>query len=494
LHIVRSIKSTGKGACILPHGVLFRGNAEAEIRRNLIQRGYIQGIIGLPANLFYGTGIPACIVVIDKEHAANRQGIFMVDASAGYMKDGNKNRLRDMDIHRIVDVFTKQLEIAKFSRMVPLAEIDRNDFNLNIPRYIDSQQVEDIQDIAGHLQGGIPIDDVAALGKYWTVCPQLKASLFTADRSNYLKLAVPKAEIKTAIFAHPEFVAFSTGMAGLFETWRSHSAEMLKGLEIGCQPKVLIGKLAEDLLMHYVGKDLIDRYDIYQHLLDYWAEVMQDDAYLIAADGWKAQTERTIETNKNGKQVDKGWFCDLVPKALIVARYFAPEQGSIESQQADLEAITAQMEELEEEHGGEEGAFAELEKVNKANVAARIKEINGDADAQAETRILKEWLVLNDRQAALKKEIKDAELRLDQLAYDQYPKLTEAEIKVLVVDDKWLARIGAAVAGEIDRVSQGLTQRVKVLAERYEVPLPELVSNVAELEARVAGHLVKMGF
>jgi type I restriction enzyme M protein len=494
LHIVRSIKSTGKGACILPHGVLFRGNAEAEIRRNLIRRGYIQGIIGLPANLFYGTGIPACIVVIDKEHAANRQGIFMVDASAGYMKDGNKNRLRDMDIHRIVDVFTKQLEITKFSRMVPLAEIDRNDFNLNIPRYIDSQQVEDIQDIAGHLQGGIPIDDVESLAKYWAVCPQLKASLFTADRSAYLKLAVPKDGIKTAIFAHPEFVAFSTSMAALFETWRSRSAAMLNGLDVGCQPKVLIGKLAEDLLADYVGKDLIDRYDIYQHLLDYWAEVMQDDAYLIAADGWKAQTERTIETNKNGKQVDKGWFCDLVPKELIVARYFAPEQGSIESQQADLESITAQMEELEEEHGGEEGAFAELEKVNKANVAARIKEIKGDADAQAETRILKEWLQLNDRQTALKKEIRDAELLLDRLAYDKYPTLTEAEIKVLVVDDKWLARIGAAVAGEIDRVSQGLTQRVKVLAERYEVPLPELVSNMAELEARVAGHLAKMGF
>jgi type I restriction enzyme M protein len=494
LHIVRSIKTTGKGACILPHGVLFRGNAEAEIRRNLIRRGYIQGIIGLPANLFYGTGIPACIVVIDKENAANRQGIFMVDASSGYMKDGNKNRLRDMDIHRIVDVFTKQLPIDRYSRLVPLEEIERNEFNLNIPRYIDSQQVEDIQDIAGHLQGGIPIADVEALAKYWEVCPQLKAALFQPDRAEYSQLAVPKDCIKTAIFTHPEFVAFSTGMAALFATWQSRSAAMLKGLAVGCQPKVLIGKLAEDLLADYVGKDLIDRYDIYQHLLDYWAEVMQDDAYLIAADGWKAQTERTIETNKNGKQVDKGWFCDLVPKELIVARYFAIEQGSIESQQADLESITAQMEELEEEHGGDEGAFSELEKVNKANIAARIKEIKDDAEAKEETQILREWLQLTDRQAVLKKEIKEAELLLDRLVYDKYPTLTEAEIKVLVVDDKWLARIGAAVAGEIDRVSQGLTQRVKVLAERYEVPLPELVSQVAELEARVAGHLAKMGF
>jgi type I restriction enzyme M protein len=494
LHIVRSLKSTGKGACILPHGVLFRGNAEAEIRRNLIRRGYIQGIIGLPANLFYGTGIPACIIVIDKEHAANREGIFMVDASAGYIKDGNKNRLRDMDIHRIVDIFTKQLEIAKFSRMVPLAEIEKNDFNLNIPRYIDSQQVEDIQDIAGHLRGGMPIADVAALGKYWAVCPQLKAALFQPDRSEYLKLAVPKDGIKTAIFQHPEFVAFSTGMAALFEDWRSRSALMLKGLGIGCQPKVLINKLAGDLLEHYVGKDLIDRYDIYQHLLDYWAEVMQDDVYLIATDGWKAETYRVIESNKKGKEIDKGWLCDLLPKELMVARYFATEQTEIESQQADLEAVTAQMEELEEEHGGDEGAFSELEKVNKANITARLKEIKGDAEAKEEEQILREWLGLSDRQTALKKAIKDAEVQIDRLVYDRYPTLTEDEIKVLVVDDKWLARIGAAVAGEIDRVSQGLTQRVKVLAERYEVPLPELVSQVAELEARVAGHLAKMGF
>jgi type I restriction enzyme M protein len=506
LHIIRSLKSTGKGACILPHGVLFRGNAEAEIRRNLIRRGYIQGIIGLPANLFYGTGIPACIVVIDKENAASRQGIFMVDASAGYMKDGNKNRLRDMDIHRIVDVFTKQLEIAKFSRMVPLAEIERNEFNLNIPRYIDSQQVEDIQDIAGHLQGGIPVADVEALAKYWAVCPQLKTSLFgkcslrlrsgntLAPIEGYVHLAVPKDGIKTTIFEHPEYVAFSMGMAALFETWRSRSALMLKGLDIGCQPKILIGKLAEDLLEHYVGKDLIDRYDIYQHLLDYWAEVMQDDVYLIAADGWKAETYRVIEANKKGKEIDKGWACDLVPKDLMVARYFAAEQTEIESQQADLEAVAAQIEELEEEHGSDEGAFSELDKVNKANITARIKEIKGDIEAKEEDRVLKEWLKLNDRQTALKKEIKDAQVQIDRLVYDRYPTLTEDEIKVLVVDDKWLARIGAAVAGEIDRVSQGLTQRVKVLAQRYEVPLPELVSQVAELEARVAGHLAKMGF
>jgi type I restriction enzyme M protein len=502
LHIVRSLKSTGKGACILPHGVLFRGNAEAEIRKNLIRRGYIKGIIGLPANLFYGTGIPACIVVIDKENADQRAGIFMIDASAGFMKDGNKNRLRDRDIHKIVDVFTHQAEIAGYSRMVGVEEIERNEFNLNIPRYIDGQQAEDIQDIAGHLQGGIPVADVDALGRYWAVCPGLKKALFQPNRSGYVDLAVGQEAIKATILAHPEFVAFSKDMATLFEDWRSRSELLLKKLAAGCHPKEVIGKLSEDLLEHYVEKDLVDsplgtlcdRYDVYQHLMDYWAEVMQDDCYLIAAEGWKAETYRVLEVNKKGKEVDKGWACDLVPKDLIVARYFAKEQAAIVTQQAELEAAIAQMTELEEEHGGEEGAFGELEKVNGAAVKARLKEIKGDRAAKAEEKVLKDWLQLSDRAAVLKKEIKDAEEALDRLAYEQYPKLGEAEIKGLVVDDKWLARVGAEIAGEMERVSQGLSQRVRVLALRYAIALPEVTARVAELEEKVAGHLAKMGF
>jgi type I restriction enzyme M protein len=494
LHIVRSLKSTGKGACILPHGVLFRGNAEAEIRRNLIKRGYIKGIIGLPANLFYGTGIPACIVVIDKENADQRDGIFMIDASAGFMKDGNKNRLRDRDIHKIVDVFTNQVEMAGYSRLVRLEEIERNEFNLNIPRYIDGQQAEDIQDIAGHLQGGIPVADVEALGRYWAVCPGLKKALFQPNRSGYVDLAVGQEAIKATILAHPEFVAFSQDMATLFEDWRSRSELLLKKLAAGCHPKEVIGKLSEDLLGHYVGKDLVDRYDVYQHLMDYWAEVMQDDCYLIAAEGWKAETYRVLEVNKKGKEVDKGWACDLVPKDLMVARYFAQEQAAIVTQQAELEAAIAQMTELEEEHGGEEGAFGELEKVNGATVKARLKEIKGDRAAKAEETVLKDWLQLSDRAAVLKKEIKDAEEALDRLAYERYPKLGEAEIKGLVVDDKWLARVEAEIAGEMERVSQGLAQRVRVLAVRYAIALPEVTARVAELEERVAEHLAKMGF
>ena len=187
LHIIHSLKTTGKGACILPHGVLFRGNAEGVIRTNIIRRGYIKAIIGLPTNLFYGTGIPACIIVLDKENANNRKEIFMIDASKGYKKDGDKNRLREQDIHRIVDVFEKMVDIPRYSRMVSVEEIEKNDFNLNIPRYIDSQEPEDRQDIDAHLHGGIPMDDIDDLSDYWEVFPSLRHSPRTrSDSSSWM--------------------------------------------------------------------------------------------------------------------------------------------------------------------------------------------------------------------------------------------------------------------------------------------------------------------
>jgi type I restriction enzyme M protein len=494
LHIVRSLKSTGKGACILPHGVLFRGNAEAEIRKNLVKKGYIKGIIGLPANLFYGTGIPACIVVIDKEHAHTRKGIFLVDASGGFMKDGPKNRLRAQDIHRIVDVFTRQTDVPRFARMVGFDAIEKNDYNLNLPRYIDSQTPEDVQDIAGHLRGGIPVTDVDGLQRYWDVCPELRKALFRPNRAGYVDLAIEKSAIKTAIYGHPEFATFIAGMNDHFDQWRRARMKSLKALKAGSHPKEVIAELAEGLLKHYHDKPLIDAYDIYQHLLDYWAETMQDDCYLIAADGWNAETYRVLAKNAKGKEVDKGWACDLVPKVVIVARYFAKEQAAIDEVAAKLEAATAKLAELEEEHGGEDSAFSELEKVNKGNVSARLKEIEGDQEAKDEAAVLKDWLKDKAEEDRFKMELADAEDKLDDAAYAKYPTLSDGAVKTLVVEDKWLAALDALIHGEMDRVSQQLTARVKELVERYEIPLPTLTDHVAVLEAKVNGHLERMGF
>ncbi len=497
LHILHSLKSTGKGACILPHGVLFRGNAEADIRRGLVRRGFIRGVIGLPANLFYGTGIPACIVVVDKEHAAARKGIFMVDASAGYAKDGPKNRLRAMDIHKIVDTFTRGEDVPGYARLVTFGELEQNDYNLNLPRYIGAGRAEDRQDIGGHLRGGVPRADVEDLGAYWQVCPDLKPTLFRDLRPGYLELTVPKDDVRREVYEHPEFRAFREQAETLFGTWRARRSEALKTLGAGCQPKAVVTELGEELLAHYAALPLVNPYDVYQHLMSFWAETMQDDLYLISADGWRAETYRVVERDKSGREKDKGWACDLAPKAYVVARYFAAEREAVTALGADLETTDAELAALEEEHGGDEGLYADLEKVNRANVAARLRELKGlfaQEDAQAEREALAAWLTLADRQAELKKRLKAAEAALDKKAFAKYPELTEDDVKILVVDDKWLGSLAVAVGGETERVSQRLTGWVRELAERYDAPLPALSVWAHDLEAKVGAHLQKMGY
>ena len=595
LHIVRSLKSTGKGACILPHGVLFRGNAEAEIRQKLIAKGYIRAIIGLPTNLFYGTGIPACIVLIDKEDAHARKGIFMIDASQDFVKEGPKNRLRAQDIHRIVDTFRKADDISGYARMVLLEEIENNEFNLNLPRYINSQKEEDGQDIEGHLRGGIPEADIKALQCYWAVYPTLRQALFDECRPFYYDLRVDKAELRSTIFEHPEFVAFQKEMRDLFDQWRFRSVDYLKNLEGGCNPKEVIFDLSENLLDHYSDKPLVDKYNIYQHLMNYWSETMQDDCYMIAADGWKAETYRIIEKAKNGKEKDKGWTCDLIPKELVVARFFADEQAEINRLTAELDTVEAEKTGLKEEHGAEEGSLADVSNKTETEAAldeartwiweqeypetyrearalerqiadteervaeletadilqacrgarsitqSKVKDALKTTDSMSDLTILNKYLEtvklirpakntlkelrekaftqieaamdsdpdnevyadlsvitqyrnLIKEESGLKARLKQSETDLDLAAYKKYSELTVEELKELVVEDKWMTTVGGLIEGEMGRISDSLSERVQMLAERYETPLPDISVHVANLESRVDQHLKRMGF
>ncbi|HBA88585.1 MAG TPA: type I restriction-modification system subunit M [Geobacter sp.] len=480
LHIINSLKSTGKGAVILPHGVLFRGGAEGTIRRNIIRKGYIKGIIGLPANLFYGTGIPACIIVVDKEHAAARTGIFMIDASKGFVKDGNKNRLRHQDIHKIVDVFNRHMEVDKFARMVSVAEIESNDFNLNIPRYIDATEPEDLQDIEAHLKGGIPDRDVTDLSPYWQVCPSLREQLFApAGRSGYSNLRVETGSIKTTIFDNPEFIAFTQSVSVHFDRWRATTTPALKGITVGCHPKELIEQISEELLTVFTDVALLNRYDVYQHLMSYWSDIMQDDMYLIASDGWLGTP-------------------DLVPSPLIVSRYFSTEQQQIETLETERDAIGQQIEELEEENSGEDGLLEDA-KTDKGRLTAksikdRLKVIKHDQESAEERKLLTEYLGLIEAETAANKKVKDAVKTLDAKVATKYATLTEDEVKRLVVDDKWLATLAADVHTELDRVSQSLTSRIRQLAERYSTTLPQLTLEVETLSSKVEEHLTRMGF
>jgi type I restriction enzyme M protein len=518
LHIIRSMKSTGKGACILPHGVLFRGNAEGAIRQQLVRSGYLKAIIGLPANLFYGTGIPACIVVLDKENATARKGVFMIDASKGFKKDGPKNRLREQDLHKIVDTLTRQDESdPRYARMVPVAEIadPKNYYNLNLPRYIDSTEPEDLQDIDGHLRGGIPDRDIDAFGAYWKIMPGLRTSMFEKfNRPGYSALKLPIAEVKPAIFGHPEFTAFTTTARKLFTKWQTASVPQLKGFAQNGYPKPLIETIAENLLATFKTAPLLDAYDIYQHLMDYWAMTMQDDCYLIADAGWKAGAQpREIRQvkNKEGKLLwpekedfKKGkrrFKSDLVPAALLIARYFAAEQDAIAALESELASIEQQLDEKREEQSGEEGLLAEViegegekQKVSAKALKARLKEIGRDPDYDEERTALEAYSALLDQQTAAKVRLKAAQEDLEAKIDAKYRTLTEHDIKTLVVDDKWLTAIADAVQGELDRVSQTLTGRIRQLAERYATPLPELEKQVDTLANKVVGHLARMGF
>jgi type I restriction enzyme M protein len=506
LHILKSLKTNGKGACILPHGVLFRGNAEAEIRRKIIRRGYIKGIIGLPANLFYGTGIPACIIVIDKENAEVRKGIFMIDASKGFIKDGNKNRLREQDIHKIVDVFNKQLEIPKYSRMVSFDEIEKNEYNLNIPRYIDSQEAEDIQDIEAHLLGGIPDRDIDDLKEYWEVYPTLRTELFaTGSRKGYLQLTIDKDKIKHAIYDHPEFTAYGKVMQGSFDAWEKDAIEYLKQLEKGVFPRRVIHRISENILATYQNIHLIDKYDIYQHVMNYWAETMRDDLYELAGDGWKAGNEviRLVKKGKDGKK-DKeiegitGLEGRMIPPMLMIEVYFGKEKATIDELEAQQETVTARMEELREEYGGDEGLLAEVMedgKLSKKNLISRIKDLGKKTvDNAEEWEILQQYKTLSDEESELGDKIKQAWKDLEIKVIKQYPTLTIDEIKTVVVERKWMASIEKAARTETDRISQRLAGRIKELAERYEFTLPQLSAEVEELEKKVNAHLGKMGF
>jgi len=548
LHVVASMKSTAKGCIVMPHGVLFRGNTEAAIRKKLIERKYIKGIIGLPANLFFGTGIPACLIVLDKEHAATRTGIYMIDASKGFVKDGPKNRLRHQDVHKIVDCFTRQLNVPGYAEMVSFERIEAEGYNLNIPRYIDSSAAEDLHDIEAHLRGGIPAADIDALQPYWDVLTSTRTRLFgDGPRPGTVSPLIAPLEMKAAIRGGEDFAAYAQAVHTALEGWRAAHRPALAGFDRGDSPSTLIHTLSEDLLARFTAVPLIDGYDVYQHLMSYWDEVMQDDAGILAIDGWDAaKVIRRIVKVKENEDDKTGKFAEepdiklgggksaiylkaeLIPPALIVERFFAEEAAELERLEGEVERLETELAALVEEHSSEEGDLSEavdedgdldvkaakarravlvtafdkgiFKKFEKAEKAGQIAPDSWRNDFMEELPDfieffqINEALKLTDAIKDAKSEVKSAKDALDEAVVKQYPKLTLDEAKALVVDDKWLARLAAAVEGELERVAQRLSARCDELAERYDRKLPDLMKAAEEAQALVAAHLAKMGF
>ena len=506
LHIVRSLKQTGCAACILPHGVLFRGNAEAQIRKYLVaEKRYIKGIIGLPANLFFGTGIPACIIIIEKSEAAGRKGVFMIDAKSGYIKDGAKNRLREQDIRRIVDVWQAQRDVPHFARFVPMEEIERNDYNLNIPRYVSAPDTEILQDIDAHLYGGLPKHDIDQLATYWDVCPSLRSNLFSEHptREGYYSLNCEQDAIRDTVSANADFQKQSEVFKRSFADWCDKHRNELNSLVQGFAPKTLIEQLGNSLLDIFgADKSLVDAYDVYDCLMNYWGETMQDDCYMISSGGWTVQLytpQPASKKNDNKKEkkaaTPEDIVCDLLPVPIVVNEYFADKRDLIIAAEELLSQNEAQLAELIEEQAEnylDEDNFPDG-KMTDANIKKRIKALDKKADAE-ELAVLQKYLNLKGDISLNKKLIKERKYDLLTALLVKYADLSEEDIKRLVIEKKWFASLSSRLDGEMQRISQCLTSKVSALAERYAQTLPEIDAEIADLEAKVAAHLKQMGY
>ena len=581
LHVLKSLNTNGKAGIVMPHGILFRGNAEETIRKQILDRKYIKAIVSLPANLFYGTGIPACIVIIDKEDAENREGIFLIDASHGFKKDGSKNRLREQDIEKIVQIFLNRQEVTGYSVFVKYTDIEeKNGDNLNVPRYI--QRIDDTlpQNIAAHLKGGIPGTDIESLKRLWDISPALKQEIFTCvdEAHDVYNLALPFGEIEGVIGQDAGILAEKQKETdAIFTQWRDSVKDILLGIESETNPKELIRTIAVMLLNAYESARLLDNYDVYDCLLNYWNAKLQDDVYAIKASGYEVGREIEYEyaqkkaKDENGESISvddtskvKSFEGALIPREIIEAVYFADELAVINELMEQSAALEAELDEMREEESGDEGLLKDVlndkgDSIPKANLNKRLKELDAkktSAVMDAMTRLvalfdegktdemetlirempeLAEFDIRNKNgtfgkaklKAALKaaadfavvpeiykdeyealtayasksaekdeadKAWKEARKALDDEIEVKYSELTVDEIKHLLFDMKWMAKLEADIHDEFEQVLNSLSSKVLLIAKRYEHTLEEIEDRTAKSRAAVVAALERMGY
>ncbi|WQU43489.1 type I restriction-modification system subunit M [Helicobacter pylori] len=503
LHIIKSLKNTGKGAVILPHGVLFRGNAESAIRKNLLLKGYIKGVIGLASNLFYGTSIPACVIVLDKENAHARKGVFMIDASKDFKKDGNKNRLREQDVQKMIDTFNAYKEIPYYSKMVSLEEISANDYNLNIPRYIAAKQELEKDLFAlinSHKASYLPKNEIKVYNPYFRVFKELKNTLFKkSDKEGYYALKTECENIKELIIQSLEYQTFHASVLSAFD--RLELPTTFNDLEPGFNPKTLIESVCSKVLKEFEKVGILDKYGVYQLFKDYYNEVLQDDWFLLSFNGFRSAKElRKLnplkDKNKKANYLEEPDFViqktyyksDLIPKHLIKQRFFEKETKELEELENALNEKEALLDEFIEEHSNEEGLFDGL----KINESVLKKELKNATDSE-DKKILKTALeLLEAKNKALKMKNKAYE-ELELKAFHQYKNLEINEIKDLIIKDKWLKSLKNALENKIQKRTNAFISALNEIISSYSNSLLELDKEVKESESKVLEHLKDLG-
>lgn len=478
LHFIASMKpETGRGACILPHGVLFRGNAEYNIRKHIVDNGYIEGIVGLPANVFFGTGIPACIIMLNKKGAASRKGIFFIDAKDGFIKDGAKNRLREQDVKRIVDTWNNRQDVPHYARFVSTEEIiDKNDYNLNIPRYIQPRDTEVQQDINAHLLGGLPQADIDNMDEYWKACPTLRDELFAAieGRDGYYTLRPETSKVAETVEQEQSFQNQKEHFEANIQKWIDAVKPTMLDLKQDFNPKDIIVSWSQQLLdIMKRDNSLVDAYDVYQQLMVYWADTLQDDCYMVSHDGWMLTYSAA---KKNPTYED--YVCDLLPFPIVLNTYFGKELGIIDELKSKSEGFASELQQLIDT------AIEELDDPDEDEVKA----------ATANVKKTAQYKSLDKKKKDVDKDIKQKKEELTKQVISTYEHFTSKDVADLVVNKKWIANIVESIHSTMTQVTQSLTADVITLAERYEQTLGEYTSSVRDLESKVLSHLKEMGF
>ena len=493
LHDLFHVKPGGIMTIVLPHGVLFRGGEEGQIRKRLIEKNKIDAIIGLPANIFYGTGIPTIIMVLKQKREDTN--VLIIDASKGFIKEGKNNKLRASDIKRIVDVIVSRKDVDKFSRNVSREEIRSNDYNLNIPRYVDSSEKTETYDIYASMFGGIPENELSDFQKYWDVFPTLKNALFIGE-GNYKNLR--DKDIKHIIHENADVQAFIDQFKHSFSDFENELEDVL----INQVETLSISKtedfLAKDLFKKFENVPLLDAYEAYEIFENQYQKI-EGDLELIQAEG--KQAIRVVDPNmvikkKKDKEVEiqEGWKGHVLPFDLIQNLYLKEELQSLKDKQDELSSIPSQLEELIDalSEDDKDTISEALNETNDAfvdkNISKVIKSLNTDPESKPLVEVLQKASKLNKQEKALKKEIKQDEDTLHLETKNTIESLTDAQL-LTALKAKWITPIIDNINSLPITMIENLTKEMNTLADKYAVTLNDIENDIRKTEKELISML-----
>ena len=489
LHDLFHIKSDGIMTIVLPHGVLFRGGEEGEIRKNLIEQNHIDAIIGLPSNIFFGTGIPTIIMILKQKR--ENTDVLVVDASKGFIKLGKNNKLRASDIKRIVDVVINRENVANFSRVVSRDEIRNNNYNLNIPRYVDSSEKTESWDIFATMFGGIPKSELEDLSNFWNAFPNLKSDLFQEINASTYQLKVP--DIKKAVFSHPEIQQFFETSRKVFSDIPQYMREELIDHinEVHVQREE--EKLAQYIFKCLESMPLIDKYDAYEKLDTQW-QYIQTDIEILQTEGFDAAKQvdpNLVIKKKSGKEVEvqEGWLGHVFPFDLVQKELLADEVNSISNKENRLNDIAAEIEELFEELPEEEKEKDFVNDAKDAFVNAKVKKAQKDETLDLAVRdILKQVVGLQNEEKSLKSDVKSAVDNLQNKTKVQIEQLSNAQVYMLL-EKKWITPFIEQMQSLTQELVNGLVQKIEQLSQKYDETLSDIDNEIKEAESTLASML-----